>query len=339
MSMNLNTGNWKEFRLGNLFSEMYKAEAHVKADLECFNMFSHNTIKFISRTEMNNGCDCYVLNNDLTGIEEGNAISIGDTTATCFYQSERFICGDHMVICRAGWLNKYTALFVLSILKQEKYKYSYGRAYKMDLISNTVIKLPATADGSPDWDFMERYIKSLNYKPLTTQNNHPQHPLNIDSWQEFRLDDLFSEIYKAEAHVKGDLEFVESPGANTIKFISRTEMNNGCDCYLPNNGISGIENGNAITIGDTTATCFYQKDEFVCGDHIVVCRSEWLNLYTGLFLVSLLKREKYKYNYGRAFKMDLISNTKVKLPTKSDGTPDFNYMEHYMKLLPYGDRI
>lgn len=337
--MNLNIGSWKEFRLGNLFSEMYKAEAHVKSDLECFNMFSHNTIKFISRTEMNNGCDCYVLNNDLTGIEEGNAIALGDTTATCFYQSERFICGDHMVICRAGWLNKYTALFVLSILKQEKYKYSYGRAFKMDLISSTVIKLPATADGSPDWDFMEQYIKSLNHKPLTTQNSHPQHSLNIDSWQEFRLDDLFYEIYKAEAHVKGDLEFVESPGTNTIKFISRTEMNNGCDCYLPNNGISGIENGNAITIGDTTATCFYQKDEFVCGDHIVVCRAEWLNLYTGLFLVSLLKREKYKYNYGRAFKMDLISNTKVKLPTKSDGTPDFNYMERYMKSLPYGDRI
>lgn len=337
--MNLNTENWKEFRLGNLFSEMYKAEAHVKSDFECFNILSHNAIKFISRTEMNNGCDCYVLNNDLTGIEEGNAISIGDTTATCFYQNERFICGDHMVICRAGWLNKYTALFVLSILKREKYKYSYGRAFKMDLISSTVIKLPATADGRPDWDFMEQYIKSLNYKPLTTQNSHPQHPLNIDSWQEFRLDDLFSEIYKAEAHVKGDLEFVESPGTNTIKFISRTEMNNGCDCYLPNNGISGIENGNAITIGDTTATCFYQKDEFVCGDHIVVCRAEWLNLYTGLFLVSLLKREKYKYNYGRAFKMDLISNTKVKLPTKSDGTPDFNYMEHYMKSLPYGDRI
>ena len=101
----------------------------------------------------------------------------------------------------------------------------------------------------------------------------------------------------------------------------------------------GIENGNAITIGDTTATCFYQKDEFVWGDHIVVCRAEWLNLYTGLFLVSLLKREKYKYNYGRAFKMDLISNTKVKLPTKADGTPDFNYMEYYMKSLPYGDRI
>ena len=168
--MKLDVYNWKEFRLGELFSEMYKAEAHVKADFECFNLYSHNMIKFISRTEMNNGCDCYVINNDLTGIEEGNAISIGDTTATCFYQNDRFICGDHMVICRAKWLNIYTALFILSILKQEKYKYSYGRAFKMELISNTIIKLPATNEGIPDWDFMEQYIKSLNYKPLATAN-------------------------------------------------------------------------------------------------------------------------------------------------------------------------
>ena len=77
---------------------------------------------------MNNGCDCYVLNVGLTGVEDGNAI--GDTTATCSYQSDKFICGDHMVICRADWINIYTALFIISILKQEKYKYSYGRAFK-----------------------------------------------------------------------------------------------------------------------------------------------------------------------------------------------------------------
>lgn len=254
------------------------------------------------------------------------------------YMDVDFIGSTDIVAGYNKMVNQYNGLFIATVLCQERPKYSFGRKWKTHL-KDTVIKLPQTIEGFPDWDFMEQYIKSLKYKPLTTQNSHPQHPLNIDNWQEFRLDDLFSEIYKAEAHVKGDLEFVESPGTNTIKFISRTEMNNGCDCYLPNNGISGIENGNAITIGDTTATCFYQKDEFVCGDHIVVCRAEWLNLYTGLFLVSLLKREKYKYNYGRAFKMDLISNTKVKLPTKSDGTPDFNYMEHYMKSLPYGDRI
>lgn len=333
--MNLNMSFWGDFKISELFPTLQNGKANqgmLSDGYDCF---------YVGAKKDDNGVMLHCAY-DSALIQKGNCIificngqgSVGYAN----YMDVDFIGSTDIVAGYNKNLNQYNGLFIATVLCQERPKYSFGRKWKTHL-KDTVIKLPQTIEGLPDWDFMEQYIKSLNYKPLTTQNSHPQHPLNIDSWQEFRLDDLFSEIYKAEAHVKGDLEFVELPGTNTIKFISRTEMNNGCDCYLPNNGISGIENGNAITIGDTTATCFYQKDEFVCGDHIVVCRAEWLNLYTGLFLVSLLKREKYKYNYGRAFKMDLISNTKVKLPTKSDGTPDFNYMEHYMKSLPYGDRI
>lgn len=102
--MNLNVDSWKEFRLGDLFSEMYKAEAHVKGELECYDVPLDNTIRFVSRTEMNNGCDCYVLNNGLSGIEKANAIAIGDTTATCFYQGEDILAfslvknGTHTVL-------------------------------------------------------------------------------------------------------------------------------------------------------------------------------------------------------------------------------------------------
>lgn len=333
--MNLNISSWGNFKISELFPVLQNGKANqgmLSDGYDCF---------YVGAKKDDNGVMLHCAY-DSALIQKGNCIificngqgSVGYAN----YMDVDFIGSTDIVAGYNKMLNQYNGLFIATVLCQERPKYSFGRKWKTHL-KDTVIKLPQTIEGFPDWDFMEQYIKSLNHKPLTTQNRSSQHPLNIDNWQEFRLDDLFSEIYKAEAHVKGDLEFVESPGANTIKFISRTEMNNGCDCYLPNNGISGIENGNAITIGDTTATCFYQKDEFVCGDHIVVCRAEWLNLYTGLFLVSLLKREKYKYNYGRAFKMDLISNTKVKLPTKSDGTPDFNYMEHYMKSLPYGDRI
>lgn len=333
--MNLNISSWGNFKISELFPVLQNGKANqgmLSDGYDCF---------YVGAKKDDNGVMLHCAY-DSALIQKGNCIificngqgSVGYAN----YMDVDFIGSTDIVAGHNKMLNQYNGLFIATVLCQERPKYSFGRKWKTHL-KDTVIKLPQTIEGFPDWDFMEQYIKSLNHKPLTTQNKSSQHPLNIDNWQEFRLDDLFSEIYKAEAHVKGDLEFVESPGTNTIKFISRTEMNNGCDCYLPNNGISGIENGNAITIGDTTATCFYQKDEFVCGDHIVVCRAEWLNLYTGLFLVSLLKREKYKYNYGRAFKMDLISNTKVKLPTKSDGTPDFNYMEHYMKSLPYGDRI
>ena len=40
--MRLNVENWKEFRLGDLFFQMYKAQAHVKGDLDCYSShFSH----------------------------------------------------------------------------------------------------------------------------------------------------------------------------------------------------------------------------------------------------------------------------------------------------------
>ena len=85
-----------------------------------------------------------------------------------------------MVIIRADWLNEKTALFVLSILNKEKYKYSYGRAFVIDKIKETVIYLPIVynEDGSakidsdykyskegyiPDWKYMEKFISSLPY--------------------------------------------------------------------------------------------------------------------------------------------------------------------------------
>lgn len=253
--MNLNISSWGNFRISELFPALQNGKANqgmLSDGYDCF---------YVGAKKDDNGVMLHCAY-DSALIQKGNCIificngqgSVGYAN----YMDVDFIGSTDIVAGYNKMLNQYNGLFIATVLCQERPKYSFGRKWKTHL-KDTVIKLPQTIEGFPDWDFMERYIRSLNYKPLTTQNNHPQHPLNIDSWQEFRLDDLFSEIYKAEAHVKGDLEFVESPGANTIKFISRTEMNNGCDCYLPNNGISGIENGNAITIGDTTATCFYQK--------------------------------------------------------------------------------
>lgn len=103
--------------------------------------------------------------------------------------------------------------------------------------------------------------------------------------------------------------------------------------------IDCFEKGNAIIIGDTTSTFFYQNDDFATGDHIVVCRAKWVNQYTALFLKSVIEKDRYRYCYGRAFKMDLIKNTYVMLPSTSKGDVDFKYMEEYIKSLAFGDRI
>ena len=84
-------------------------------------------------------------------------------------------------------------------------------------------------------------------------------------------------IYKSYAYTKEELELKEYNEENTIPFVSRTEMNNCVDGFAVNNGLENIEPGNAIIVGDTTATVSYQKEAFITGDHIVVIRAEWLN--------------------------------------------------------------
>lgn len=293
MFMNLNVETWKEFRLGDLFSEMYKAEAHVKGELECYDIPSENTIRFISRTEMNNGCDCYVLNNGLSGIERANAIAIGDTTATCFYQGEDFVCGDHMVICRGEWIDLHTALFIISLLKREKYKYSYGRAFKMELISNTMLKLPATADNTPDWDYMKSYIKSLNHKPLATANRggYESHTLGVETWKDFCLGDYF-EIKKGKRLTSDDQTEGNTP------YIGAIDSNNGIANYI---GQDAIHAGNTISLSynGSVGEAFYQPKPFWATDDVNVLyfRKEngvAFNKYIALFICAILRQEKYR---------------------------------------------
>ena len=335
--MNLETSMWKEFRLGDLFSQMYKAEAHIKAEYDFYSTPFENSIRFISRTEENNGCDCYILNRDLTGIEDGMAIVIGDTTATCSYQEVPFVCGDHMVICRADWINLYSALFIITLLKQEKYKYSYGRAFKMQLISDTILKLPATPEGKPDWDYMESFIKSLNHKPLATANQGgcASPTLGVESWQEFVIGDYF-EVKKGKRLTSED----QTEGSTL--YIGAIDSNNGVANKI---GQEPIHDGNTISLSynGSVGEAFYQPEPFWATDDVNVLyfRPEngvSFNKYIALFICAVLRQEKYRYSYGRKWILENMKSTVIKLPEK-DEVPDWAFMENYMKSLPYGDRI
>lgn len=163
--------------------------------------------------------------------------------------------------------------------------------------------------------------------------------VSTDGWRWFRVGDYFDAPYKATAHNAINLTICENDTDNSIAYITRTDVNNGCKNYVVNEGFTDIEIGNAITIGDTTATIYYQENEFICGDHMVVVRSKFLNKYVGMFFISLLNRERFRYNYGRAFNKGIIANTKLKLPAIQNANgeyePDWQWMEDYIKSLPY----
>ena len=54
-------------------------------------------------------------------------------------------------------------MFLSTILRKEKYRFNYTRKMGTARLEKSQIKLPATPQGEPDWQFMENYIKSLPY--------------------------------------------------------------------------------------------------------------------------------------------------------------------------------
>ncbi|MDR1625744.1 MAG: restriction endonuclease subunit S, partial [Spirochaetia bacterium] len=82
----------------------------------------------------------------------------------------------------------------------------------------------------------------------------------------------------------------------------------------------------------------YMNTDFIGSTTISVGYSAKLNKYNGLFLVAILDLERPKYSYGRKYRK-YLSETKIKLPVDNNGEPNWNYMENYIKALPYSDKI
>lgn len=375
--MNLDINNWKEFTFGRLISDIYKSKAINKDDLQIAANWKLG-IRYITRTAENNGCeliaDLSFIDNSF--IQEGNAITIGDTTATCFYQSEKFITGDHMVVVRADWLNEILALYMVTILNKEQYKYSYGRAFLIDRIKETLVKLPIkyNEDGTvyidslkkysdlgyvPDFDMMQQYIKTLHFKYLTTKNKRMNiQKLKISDWKEFYISRTYTqsglfEIENCKCGRAGNLD-----DGNDINYIGAKKNNNGVmrrvvraeSLVSKGNGIMFICDGEG-SVGYTN----YMDEDFIGSTTTSIGYDEALNPYVALFLVTILDKEKFKYSYGRKYRTH-INEAIIKLPiqrnlkgdpiidaskkySKEGYIPDWTFMENYIKALPYGDRL
>ena len=222
----------------------------------------------------------------------------------------------------------------------------------------------------PDWGFMENYIKSLNHKPLTTKNNGNDTLLLInDDWKEFTLNDVFE--LKGGFYNKKPEHSVEGK----IPFLASTESNNGVTEFYSLEDIKGwdkvgneddtldkkLYKGNciAVTVNGSVCNAFYQKEQFTCSHDITAfyVKKHEMNPALAMFLCTIIMKDKYRWSYGRKpHDVKKFGKSVIKLPIKHnpDGTPfidvthtyseegyvpDWQYMEEYIKSLPYGDRV
>jgi 16S rRNA G966 N2-methylase RsmD len=158
-----NRNNWKEFKLSSIF-EIKKGKRLTKADQ------TEGDTPYIGAIDSNNGVSSYI---GQPPIHEGGTISVSynGSVAEAFYQPEPYWATDDVnVLYPKGFeLTPETALFICTLIRLEKYRFNYGRKWHLERMRDSVIKLPVTADGIPDWAFMEQYIKTLPHSWLLQQ--------------------------------------------------------------------------------------------------------------------------------------------------------------------------
>lgn len=179
--MELKVSEWKEFRLDRLFAIKGSTTTKLE-DLE--DKYGVGKYNYVTTSASNNGVDGHY--NYFT--EHGNVIVVESACmGFATYQATDFSASDHVEILHPKFdLSFGIAMFFVTLLNGENFKFSYGRKCNQVKIRNMVLRLPVQRDAAgqpvidpsrkysddgyvPDWDFMEQYMKSLNTQSLVTQ--------------------------------------------------------------------------------------------------------------------------------------------------------------------------
>lgn len=148
---------WKLFQLGKLF-DIKKGKRLTKANMK------PGLTPFIGAIDDNNGITAYI---EQPALHPGKTMTVnynGNGVAEAFYQPVPYRCSDdvHALYPRFE-LTPRIALFLATVIRQEKYRFSYGRKWHLARMEKAEIRLPATESGEPDWKFMELYISGMPF--------------------------------------------------------------------------------------------------------------------------------------------------------------------------------
>lgn len=328
----IDTSSWKEFRVGDLF-DIHPTKAYKLTNAQ---LLDNGDYPVIANSAYNNGIGGYSTKEPT---EKGNMVTFSDTVDanTIFYQPNDFVGYPHVqglypLIYEDKW-NEYTYSFFVSVFKGSAISkgFDYGNKFRRDIAVDLIIKLPATSDGQPDWDYMESYMKAVMEESEKSLENlrkadDTKHLIDVSGWGEFKLSELVDEYYIAKSLDYGHLQ------EGDTAFINRSQVNNGIQGYVK---ADAYEKPNCITIGmiGNSKHAFWQTIWFVASQNILVLRNAVWNNYSASFICSIINSLLSDFqDYKDIIKKDdWMQNTKIKLPITSTGEPDWQYMEDYMR--------
>lgn len=147
-------------------------------------------------------------------------------------------------------------------------------------------------------------------------------------WGEFKIGNLFDvsnvKGRPAENYNSGNTPYISSSGTNNA-VISFVEANENI-----------ITNSGVITVDPIKGVCFYHDYDFVgrgfSGASVNILINKNLNKFSGQFICTVIQKTSMsKASYGYLFNGNRLRNGKILLPINSQGQPNWQFMEDYIK--------
>lgn len=306
---------------------------HQGNGFELYNMNSikKTNINFVSRTAQNNGVVAEVEKvGNIAPFPAGFiTVALGGSVLSTFVQTKPFYTAFHvMVLEPKRMMSLNEKLFYCMCIENNAYRYSYGRQ------ANKTLKDIEVPESAPAW------LSNFTVNPIKTDNVSKKYKINNTSWSEFEIQDIFQVKYGINMELI-NCEIEEDDSIDAVNFVARTSSNNGVVAKVKR--IDGIRPQAAGILtcagGGSVLSTFIQNREFYSGRDLYLLIPKYeMSIYAKLFCRTIIEANKYRFSYGRQANKS-IPTLKIKLPVKNDETPDFNYMENYIKSLPYSDRI
>ncbi|MCQ2262275.1 MAG: restriction endonuclease subunit S [Bacteroidales bacterium] len=325
--------NWKSFWLD---AEILS----VKATASSIDKGKLNGIKgqypYITRTDCDNGYDCFVSFQDGYGYDEGNVITIGLDTQTVFYQPTTFYTGQNIQVLRNIQLNKYIAMFLIPLIKKQMKKFNWGgNGATLGRLKRLRIMLPVNSKDEPDYAFMEEYMREVEKRQKEKYKAHIQKKIeelgdvgNLEDkeWKAFALKNIFDEIQRGK-RLKTDDHVVGS-----MPYVSSSSIDNGVDNFIGNeDDVRIFEDCITLANSGSVGTAFYQPFKFVASDHVTKLKQASFSKHVYLFIANQVSKLGEKYSFNREINDKRLGREYIMLPINSDGEPDYVFMESYMK--------
>lgn len=345
MMTKINVHSWEEFEPESVFSHISRGTRLKVADR------IPGDIPLVTAGFENYGIADYVSIKEVENkLYDGINITI-DMFGNVFLRDEPFICDDNILVL-SNDKSKEANLFLVAVLTATVAgKYSYKNQFRLKSLDKTVLNLPVTSQGKPNWKMMEEAVEVRHEKVSNHLNsfkltlNQEFVPIPIETWKRFLIDDLFE---PKPARFKADRKFSKANDVSEVKddefslpLTNAKHGDNGIMYYgRPDDwnavemSIDVVANG-AIAVGDVYVQV--QPTATIGDSFLMKLKNEYQKYESEnvlLFLATVLEKTiKHKFSYDHKSTWNRVRKEYILLPVTDENLIDWQYMEEFISSL------